>query len=109
MKTKYIIAHDVGTSSTKAVLFDVEGSIISHATEFYPLYNPHPNWAEQDPEDYWKAIVKTTREVMEKSEISPEQVLGIAYTTQAMGIIPVDKEGNVLRPNITWVDGRAEK
>jgi len=108
MKPKYIIAHDVGTSSNKAVLFDVEGKVISSATEFYPLYNPHPNWAEQDPEDYWKAIVKTTREVMEKSGASPEEFLGIAYTTQAMGIIPVDKKGNALRQNITWVDGRAE-
>jgi len=109
MSTEYIIAHDVGTSSTKAVLFNTEGRVLCSAMEPYSLYNPHPNWAEQDPEDYWKAIVKTTREVMEKSEIPPEEVLGIAFTTQAMGIIPVDKEGKVLRPNITWVDGRAEK
>lgn len=109
MNTKYIIAHDVGTSSNKTVLFDTEGKLCCSASEPYPLYTPHPGWAEQNPEDYWNAIAKTTRAVMEKSGASPQDIAGIVYTTQAMGIIPIDKQGNVLRPNISWVDGRAEK
>lgn len=109
MSTKYIIAHDVGTSCNKAVLITVTGKIRCSASEPYPLYTPHPNWVEQNPEDYWNAIVKATRAVLEKSGVSPEDISGIVYTTQAMGIIPVDRTGKVLRPNITWVDGRAEK
>lgn len=109
MSLKYIISHDVGTSGNKAVLVDTTGKIHSTATSNYPLSLPHPNWVEQNPEDYWKAIIKTTNEVINKASIKPEDVLSIIYTTQAMGIIPINKDGKVLRPNISWVDGRAEK
>lgn len=109
MSTQYIIAHDTGTSSNKAVLIDTKGKIHCSASESYPIYTPHPNWVEQNPEDYWNAVVKTTRTVLEESGVRPEEIGGIVYTTQAMGIIPVDSRGTVLRPNITWVDGRAER
>lgn len=109
MSTKYIIAHDVGTSCDKAVLITTTGKVCYSASEEYPLYTPYPNWVEQNPDDYWNAVTKATRSVMEQSGASPEDIIGIVYTTQAMGIIPIDKTGTTLRPNITWVDGRAEK
>jgi xylulokinase len=105
---KYIIAFDVGTSSNKAVLLDTNGQVHCSSEKSYPFQYPNPGWVEQDPRDYWKAIVETTKKVLSISKINPKNVLGIVYTTQAMGIIPVDKDGNVLRSNITWVDGRAE-
>ncbi len=105
----YVFAYDVGTSSLKTALVDINGNIIGHAREEYPLYYPNPGWAEQDPDDYWNAVIKTTREIMEKSKIAPEDVKGLIFTTQALGIIPVDKDGNLLNRNITWVDSRAEK
>ncbi|QCX34340.1 hypothetical protein FDN13_11850 [Caloramator sp. E03] len=108
MGAKYIIAHDVGTSCSKAVLVDTDGRICCHESCDYPLSVPHPNWVEQNPEDYWRAVTKCTRDVIKKSSVSPKDIIGIVFTTQAMGIIPIDKDGNVLRPNITWVDGRAE-
>jgi len=46
---------------------------------------------------------------MRDSSVKPEEILGIVYTTQAMGIIPIGKNGDILMNNITWVDGRAEK
>ncbi|OEH94273.1 hypothetical protein BFG57_08425 [Bacillus solimangrovi] len=108
MADKYLISHDVGTSSNKTVLVDLQGNIISSAAASYPLLTPQPNWVEQNPDDYWDAIIKTTKHVLEASRISPQDVIGIIYTTQAMGIIPIDHDGFVLRPNISWVDGRAE-
>jgi xylulokinase len=109
MEKKYIIAHDVGTSSNKAVLLDTNGRIYASSQAPYPVSMPHPNWVEQNPEDYWDAIIKSTRDITGKSGISPGDVCGIVYTTQAMGIIPISGDGRVLRPNITWVDGRAQK
>ena len=109
MSDKYIIAHDVGTSCSKTVLFDIGGNIYCSASSEYPLFMPRPNYVEQDPEDYWKAIVKSTRQILAESNIDLQDVLGMVFTTQAMGIIPIDKEGKVLRNNISWVDGRAEK
>ena len=106
---EYILAHDIGTSSDKAVLVDFSGKIIAAATAPYPTFYPEPAWVEQNPEDYWKAVCRTGREVVEKAGIQNSQIKGIVFSTQAQGVIPVSEDGTVLYPNITWVDGRAQK
>ena len=106
-EVKIIVAHDVGTSSVKSAAIDNLGNIISHCTHSYPFYYPNPGWVEQNPEDYWNAIVSNTHKLTEN--INKNEIIGIVFTTQAMGIIPVDIKGKALRNNITWVDGRAEE
>lgn len=106
---KYVIAHDVGTSSNKAVLIDVDGNILETATVEYGFHYPNPGWVEQSPQDYWDAVVTSTKKILTHTSVKSEEILGIVYTTQAMGIIPVAKSGNTLMNNITWVDGRAER
>jgi xylulokinase len=64
---------------------------------------------EQDPADYWKAVCETSHRVLHDNDISPDSVAAIVFSTQAQGVIPVSENGTVLYPNITWVDGRAEK
>lgn len=103
------IAYDIGTSSVKAVIINKDGKILAQATEHYPLQTPQPGWVEQIPEDYWTAVCKATRSMVAHSNISLDAIQGLAFTTQAMGVIPMDVNGNVLYPNITWVDGRAEE
>jgi len=105
----YFLAYDVGTSSVKSILVDEAGTILVSAIEDYPLHMPNPGWVEQVPIDYWNAICKATKRLVADAAIQPQQIKGIAFTTQAMGIIPVNKQGEVLYPNISWVDGRAEK
>ena len=105
----YVIAHDVGTSSVKSALVSARGEVLAHATSSYGFSYPNPGWVEQDPDDYWKGSVTNTLAIMAESGLQPEQILGIVFSTQAMGIIPLDREGNTLRNNITWVDGRAEE
>jgi xylulokinase len=107
--SKYVLAHDVGTSSVKTALIDRLGVIIANCTTAYGINHPQPGWAEQNPDDYWKGSVFNTREVVRSSGINRNEIMGIVFTTQAMGIIPVDKNGKTLRNNITWVDGRADK
>jgi len=108
-KHQYVIAHDVGTSSVKSALISSSGEVRAHATSAYGLVYPQPGWVEQDPEDYWKGSVQNTRTLIKESGIAPRDVMGIVCSTQAMGIIPLDKEDRVLSRNITWVDGRAEE
>ncbi len=103
------MSHDLGTGSDKAVLVDFEGNIIGTAKEEYPTYYPAPACVEQDPMDYWKQSCKASKRLMEELNINPDDVKGVVFSTQAQGIIPVDREGTTLHPNITWVDGRAEK
>ncbi len=106
---KYILSHDIGTSSDKAVLVDYGGRVIATFTEKYPTFYPQPSWVEQDPNDYWKAVVTTTNRILNDNNIDGQAVGGIVFSTQAQGVIPMDEFGNNLYNNITWVDGRAEK
>ena len=108
-KRTYVIAHDVGTSSVKSALVGPEGEIIGHASSPYGFSYPRPGWVEQDPEDYWKGIVLNTRTILKESGFNPDLVMGLVFSTQAMGIIPLDRDGKLLMNNITWVDGRAQE
>ncbi len=103
----YIMAYDFGTSGTKAALVDYDGSLLGTAVCDYPLLSFGKGYAEQDPNEYWRATCAATRRVLKTSGIIPGQVKGMIFSTQGMGIIPVDHEGKVLYNNITWVDSRA--
>lgn len=103
------IGYDVGTSSVKSILIDTKGNVLASAIEEYPLFTPNPGWVEQEPLDYWNAICRATKNLIQSSSIQKEAIEGIAFSTQAMGVIPVDINGAVLYRNISWVDGRAEE
>ncbi|MBQ0005713.1 MAG: FGGY-family carbohydrate kinase [Clostridiales bacterium] len=105
---KYILAHDIGTSSDKAVLVDYNGNIVATSIEPYPTFYPEPAWVEQNPEDYWKAVCVTTKKIISEG-IDPSDIKAIVFSTQAQGVIPLDENNVPLYNNITWVDGRAEK
>ena len=105
--TKYIIAHDVGTSGNKAVLVDTSGRVQATSHVPYPIHYPCPDWAEQDPEDWWHAVATTTREVLDKAQVNPADVLCVVHTTQMLGIVPMGKNNRPLRPAIIWLDARA--
>ena len=104
---KYIVAHDVGTSNNKAVLVDVEGRVHGRSVSSYEIKYPKPGWAEQDPEDWWKAVTQSTRRLMAETGVSPDDVLCVVNSTQLIGIVPVDEGGVTLRPGIIWLDSRA--
>lgn len=105
---EYIIAHDVGTSCNKALLVDINGIPISSSIEYYEVKYPKVNYAEQDPDDWWRAICKTTREVIEKSGVKKNEIIGMTFSNQMLGIVPVNKYGK-LRDAIIWLDNRAIK
>lgn len=106
---KFVISHDVGTSSVKTALVSNTGKVVAYHITQYSFQYPKPGWVEQNPEDYWNGVVENTRAIISKDVVDTTQIVGMIFSTQAMGIIPVDKEGLVLYPNITWVDGRAEE
>jgi xylulokinase len=107
--TQYIIAHDVGTGGNKAVLVDTDGNVRTTAFAPYPIRYPRPDWAEQQPEDWWRAVTMTTRQVVEQAGIQPSDVLCMVYTTQMLGIVPMGSDGQPMRPAIIWLDARAPK
>ena len=109
MPDKYLIAHDVGTGGSKAALTDMRGKIIASMFQPYPTSYPKENWAEQDPQDWWRAVTVSTREVIAESKVDPADVAGIVFSTQMIGVLPVDKDGKPLRPAIIWLDARAQE
>ena len=107
MPNKFIIAHDLGTSANKAILITVHGTIVDFAKKEYPIHHPHPNHAEQDPSDWWDAVCGTTRSVMKKTKAKPEDIVGVTFSSQTQGLVPVDRKGEPLRPAFSWLDGRS--
>ena len=105
--TKYIIAHDVGTSGNKAVLVDTEGRVHGKCFEPYRTYYPSPGWGEQEPTDWWRAVSTATRLLLERARVSPGDVICITYAGQLLGIVPMDSMSGHLRRAIIWLDCRA--
>jgi xylulokinase len=103
-----LLGIDAGTSSVKAVLLDLSGKLCAISTVEYPLHHLQPGWVEQEPEDWWQATCKAIRESLAKVEHGPERVLGMAVSSQAPTLLPLDIAGRPLRPAMIWMDRRAE-
>ena len=105
----YLLGYDVGSSSVKASLVDVEtGACVASA--FYPkhemaIVSRKAGWAEQDPEMWWDCIKNATAEILEKAGNRDIRAIGISY--QMHGLVCVDKDGKLLRHSIIWCDSRA--
>src|SRR4030043_48211 len=102
----YLLGIDIGTSGTKTLLIDEDGKIIASATDNYPLSTPKPLWAEQNPEDWWRATVSTVQAVLRDSGVDPAEIKGIGLTGQMHGAVFLDERNQVLRPSILWCDQR---
>jgi xylulokinase len=104
---KLILAHDLGTTGNKASLFDEEAQLVASSFKGYGTFHPHPTWAEQNPEDWWQAVILATREIIQKAQVTGDDITAIAFSGQMMGCLPLDKTGKPLRPCIIWADQRA--
>ncbi len=109
MAKRYIISHDVGTGGSKAVLVESTGRILGSAFEGYEVAYPRSNWAEQQPDDWWRAVTVSTRRLLAESDVRPAEILCMTFSTQMLGVVPVDAQGQPLRPGIIWLDARAGK
>ena len=104
---QYLLGHDVGTSGNKAVLITTDGQVVASDVEPYPTHYPKPLHAEQDPEDMWRAVGVTTRRLLDKTGFQPKDILAIAFSSQMVNAILLDRQAKPLRPAISWLDGRA--
>ncbi len=103
-----LLGVDAGTSSVKAVLLDLRGNLCAVCQAEYPLHHLRSGWVEQEPEDWWTATCKAVRGALAKVEHGPERVLGMAVSSQAPTLLPLDRSGRPLRPAMIWMDRRAE-
>lgn len=99
---------DVGTGGTRAVLIDASGRVVaSRDAEHPPFQSAFPGWAEQDPEDWWRATQQSIRAVMAAGACKSADIAAIGLTGQMHGAVLLDVEGNVLRPSLIWCDTRS--
>ncbi len=108
MGQSYLLGIDIGTSACKVAVFSEDGVVKGAATESYPVYYPHPGWAEQNPDEWWEAVCKAIKKMLREYEISPSQITGIGIDGQSWSAIPIDKDGNVLTNTPIWMDTRAQ-
>lgn len=104
----YLIAVDVGTSSTKTALRDAQGRLLSEAAVDYEISRPRPAWAEIDAEVWWQAVCAAVRQVVAKGGVDPRAVRGIGVDGVSWTLIPVDSRLRPLSPAMIWLDRRAE-
>jgi xylulokinase len=95
---------DLGTSGIKVLLADNKGKVIASASAGYPLHIPHENWSEQNPEDWYNALLVCIREISGKHNLL--EIQGISFSGQMHGLVILDKNDNVIRPAILWNDNR---
>lgn len=108
MAKNYLLGIDIGTTGTRSLVINEDGSIIGSAVKEYPLYTPKPGWAEQEPEDWYDATIQTIKEVLEKNEIKGSDIKAIGLSGQMHGSVFLDKNNEVIRPAILWCDQRTE-
>jgi sugar (pentulose or hexulose) kinase len=102
-----ILAIDVGTQSTKALVYTLEGRVQARQQVPYrPYFSQQPGWAEQDPEVYWQAVCQACRKLWHSGDADQNRVAGLALTAQRATVVNLDQYGRPLRPAMVWLDQR---
>src|SRR5258706_16254795 len=104
-----ILGVDVGTGGTRAVLIDRAGGMVaSFASEHAPIRSEYIGWAEQEPEDWWRAAREAIAGAMAASELRGGEIEAVGLTGQMHGCVMLDEEGKGLRPALIWADQRTQ-
>jgi len=108
--SKYVLGLDVGTGGTRAVVIDEAGRVVASATEEHePFASPSIGWAEQRPEDWWRAAGIAIRKALGEGKVRSDQIVCVGFSGQMHGAVMLDSAGEVVRPALIWCDVRTEK
>jgi xylulokinase len=106
----YLLGIDIGTQGSKGVLCDIQGQVIAYAYREHGYLTPHPGWFEQDARStWWGDFVFLTTEILIQSGIRPSQIGGIGVSSFVPSLLPIDAQGNPLRPAIIYTDRRSSE
>lgn len=102
-----LLGIDIGTSACKLSVFDKDGSLVFQTSKSYNIYFPYEGYVEQNPDEWWEAVVKAINEMFIKSDIKAAEIKAIGVAGQSWSCIPIDKNGNVLSNTPIWMDTRS--
>ena len=108
-RDKYILAIDLGTSGAKSALVSTHGEVIDYEFESVDLLILPDGGAEQNPDQWWQAILKAAKRVLSKKSVAIEDIVCVSCTTQWSGTVAVDQDGNALSNAIIWMDTRGRR
>ncbi len=106
MGHNYILAYDLGTTGNKAVVVDDECRVVASAFVAYQTYFPFAKAVEQDPWDWWQSVREATRHLLAESNINTHHILGISFSGQMMGCVPVTRDATPIGRALIWADMR---
>src|SRR5947207_2035149 len=102
-----LLGIDVGTGGTRAVVVDDDGHVLASATEEHaPFASPHAGWAEQDPDDWWRACAIAVGAVLDRTNTERDAIAAVGLSGQMHGAVVLDRRDDVLRPSLIWSDQR---
>ena len=106
----HLLGIDVGTGGTRALVMDATGAVVASETEDHrPFTSPQIGWAEQAPEDWWRACGVAVRKVLAKSQLPAEEIGCVGLSGLMHGAVLLDEQARVVRPALIWCDVRTEK
>src|SRR5438067_7661109 len=106
----YWLGLDVGTGGSRALLVDRAGHVrYSFIAAHEEMRMPRPLWAEQDPDDWWRASQLAIKGVLHEASVSGSSVVGIGLSGQMHGLVLLDGEERVIRPALIWCDQRSQR
>ena len=106
-KNAYVLGIDMGTESVRVGIYDINGKPLTMSSRVYKTTHPHPGWAEQDPDEWWSALVYAVHLAMQQADIPPESIAGISCDSTTCTVVTLDASDRLLRPAILWMDVRA--
>jgi len=104
---EYLIGIDIGTSSCKTIVLNSSGEILDSSINEYKILKPKNGWAEQNPEDWYRAFKNGLKNIFERNPKIKRNIAAIGLTGQMAGLVLVDKNRDILLPAIIWMDQRS--
>jgi xylulokinase len=107
---EHILGIDVGTGGTRAVIVRADGRVVASATEEHePFGSPQIGWAEQRPEDWWRAATRAVRHALAQADLHGREIGCVGFSGQMHGAVLLDASDDVVRPALIWCDVRTHR
>ncbi|WP_413522311.1 gluconokinase [Brochothrix thermosphacta] len=104
-----VIGMDIGTTSTKGVLYDTDGTVIATSDKLYSLIQDQPDKAEQNPDEILTAVVSVISNIVRDAGVNRSRIAGVSFSSAMHSLILLDKEEQLVTQSITWADNRAHR
>lgn len=107
MSKEFVIGLDLGTTSVKACVFDLEGNLVADAEQMNTFHYPQPGWSEQDPVEIERSSVLAVKEAIQKVNVQKNEIVSLGFCAAMHSLICMNESGEPISPALIWSDGRS--